>query len=44
MLAAGVVVETRDSLADGKKYLVTTDPDVARQYNMHDENEFMDRD
>ncbi|MFN0198287.1 MAG: nucleotidyl transferase AbiEii/AbiGii toxin family protein [Planctomycetaceae bacterium] len=42
MLLDGVQVDSRKEIAEDGVYLVTTDPDVARKYGMHDEDEFMD--
>lgn len=39
MTADGVTV---DSDADGRIRLITTDPDIAAEYGMHDEAEFFD--
>lgn len=38
MLADGVALEEH---GEDEVYLVTTDPDVARKYDMHDESELM---
>jgi hypothetical protein len=40
MFNDGVEIDLRRS-TDDYKYLVTTDPDVARKYDMHDEDEMM---
>lgn len=40
MRADGVVVDPQGGTADDYIHLVTTDPDVAKKYNMHDEREF----
>jgi hypothetical protein len=36
----GVILDPQGGTADDYAYLVTTDPDVARKYDMHDESEF----
>jgi len=41
MLNDGVLVEPRENLKTGYVYLVSTDPDIARKYDMHDEDEMM---
>jgi hypothetical protein len=40
MLADGVVLDPEGGTADDEVYLVTTDPEVAKKYDMHDESEF----
>jgi hypothetical protein len=40
MLADGVVLDPKTGIADDYAYLVTTDPDIAKKYGMHDEAEF----
>jgi len=40
MLAAGVTIDADGAEPDDSVYLVTTDPDVARRFGMHDESEF----
>lgn len=42
MLADGVVLESQDRTEDDYAYLVTTDPTIAKKYDMHDESEFWD--
>ena len=42
MKADGVTLDPSRSSPDGPAYLVTTDPDVARRYDMHDEMDVMD--
>ena len=44
MRADGVTLDLDGGTADDYAYLVTTDPDVAKKYDMHDESEFMDAD
>lgn len=44
MHADGVVLEPNGGVADDYGYLVTTDPDVPKKYDMHDESEFLDED
>ncbi|MBK9259001.1 MAG: nucleotidyltransferase family protein [Polyangiaceae bacterium] len=41
MLTDGVVLDPKGGTEDDYAYLVTTDPDVARKYDMHDESEMM---
>ncbi len=41
MLADGVTLETPGGTADDYAYLVTTDPVIARKYDMHEESEFL---
>ena len=41
MLADGVTLDPEGGTGDDYAYLVTTDPDVARKYDMHEESEFM---
>lgn len=36
----GVVLDPNGGTADDYAYLVTTDPDIARKYDMHEESEF----
>lgn len=43
MVANGVIIEPQAGSAD-HVLLVTTDPDVARKYDMHEESEFFDLD
>ena len=38
----GVTLEMPGGTADDCAYLVTTDPEVARKYDMHEESEFLD--
>ena len=40
MLADGVTLDSEGGTADDYAYLVTTDPDIAKKYGMHDESEF----
>jgi len=40
MKADGVVLDPEGGTADDYAHLVTTDPDIARKYDMHDESEF----
>lgn len=40
MMADGVVLDPEGGTADDYARLVTTDPEVARKYNMHEESEF----
>ena len=42
MLADGVVLDPGGSATDDYAHLVTTDPEVARKYGMHDESEYLD--
>lgn len=42
MLADGVVLDPEGGTVEDYAYLVTTDPDIARKYDMHDESEFWD--
>jgi hypothetical protein len=42
MQADGVVLDPDGAMGDGHAYLVTTDPDVARKYDMHDASEFFE--
>lgn len=42
MIADGVVLDREGGAADDYASLVTTDPDVARKYDMHPEDEFED--
>ncbi|HUY32631.1 MAG TPA: nucleotidyl transferase AbiEii/AbiGii toxin family protein [Pirellulales bacterium] len=44
MRADGVTLDSGGGTADDYAYLVTTDPEVARKYDMHDEREFLDED
>ncbi len=44
MLKDGVEFDRRGDIEDDYAYLVTTDPDVARKYDMHDETELMPED
>lgn len=44
MQADGVAFDPQGSTADDCAYLVTTDPEVARRYDMHDESEFFGQD
>jgi hypothetical protein len=44
MKADGVVLDPSGGTADDYAYLVTTDPDVAKKYGMHEEEEFWDED
>jgi hypothetical protein len=43
MRADGVTVDPEGGTADDYAYLVTTDPDVAKKYDMHDESEFLNK-
>lgn len=40
MKADGVVLDHEGGTADDYAYLVTSDPEIARKYDMHDESEF----
>ena len=40
MRADGVTLELKKTAAGDLTYLVTSDPDVAKKYDMHDESEF----
>jgi hypothetical protein len=40
----GVVLDSDGGTADDYAHLVTTNPDVARKYDMHDESEFFGED
>ena len=40
MMADGVTLDPDGGTADDYAYLVTTDPEVAKKYDMHDESEF----
>ncbi len=42
MRAAGVSLEASGGTADDYALLVTTDPDVARKFDMHEESEFLE--
>lgn len=42
MLADGIAIDQVKSEAHGAVYLVTTDSDIARKHDMHDESEFWD--
>ena len=42
MLNDGVVLDPERGTSDDHAYLTTTDPEVARRYDMHDESEFLD--
>lgn len=44
MKADGVTLEPRGGTADDYAYLVTTDPEVARKYDMHPEDEYLEED
>jgi hypothetical protein len=44
MRADGVIPEPEGGAKDGKAHLVTTDPEVAKKYGMHPEDEFFDED
>jgi hypothetical protein len=44
MRADGVTLDSDVGTADDYAYLVTTDPEVARKYDMHDEREFLGED
>lgn len=44
MLADGVVIDEAKSARYKNEYLVSTDPEVARKYDMHDESEFWSAD
>ncbi len=41
MRAAGVTLEVTGNTADDYAYLVTSDPEVARKFDMHEESEFL---
>ena len=41
MRADGVMLEAKGCTGDGYAYLVTSDPAVARKYDMHEESEFL---
>ena len=40
MLADGVTLDPERGTSDDYAYLITTDPIVAKKYDMHDEKEF----
>jgi hypothetical protein len=42
MRAGGVTLDPQSATADDYAYLVTTDPEVAKKYDMHDEADFLD--
>ena len=42
MLADGVILDPKGGTGDDYAYLVTTDPVIAKKYDMHDESEFWD--
>jgi hypothetical protein len=42
MKADGVTLASASGAADDYAYLITTDSDVAKKYDMHDESEFLD--
>ena len=42
MLADGVIIDPERGTTDSHVYLVTTDPEIAKKYGMHDESEFLD--
>lgn len=42
MLADGVTLEPRGGAVENGVHLATTDPDVARKYDMHEESEFLE--
>ncbi len=42
MMANGVVLDPDGGTSDDYAHLVTTDPDIAKKYDMHDESEFLD--
>ena len=44
MVADGVVIEGDGGAAGDQTRLTTTDPDVARKYDMHPESEFFGED
>ncbi len=44
MLADGVTLDPDGGTADDYAHLVTTDPAIAKKYDMHDENEFWGQD
>jgi hypothetical protein len=44
MHADGVVLDSGGGTADDYAHLVTTDPEVARKYDMHEESEFFGED
>lgn len=44
MRADGVVLDPAGGTADDYAYLVTTDPEIAKKYGMHPEDEFWDED
>ncbi|MEO6787829.1 MAG: hypothetical protein ABI318_17030, partial [Chthoniobacteraceae bacterium] len=41
MMEDGVTLETPGGTSDDYAYLVTTDPAIARKYDMHEESEFL---
>ena len=44
MLTDGVTLDSEGGTSDDYAYLVTTDPAIAKKYDMHDEKEFLDKD
>lgn len=40
MLADGVTLDPEGGTSDDYAYLVTSDPVIAKKYDMHDESEF----
>jgi len=44
MRSDGVTLDPDGGTSDDYAHLVTTDPDVARKYDMHDESEFLGND
>ena len=44
MLAEGITLEPASGSSNEFAHLVTTDPDIAKKYDMHDETEFLDED
>lgn len=44
MQAAGVIVDGTDAGPDGAVQLVTTDPEIARRFDLHEESEYLSRD
>ena len=44
MQADGVVLDPDVRTADDYAHLVTTDPEVARKYDMHEASEFLEED
>jgi hypothetical protein len=44
MIADGVALDPDSGTSDDYAYLVTTDPVIAKKYDLHDEKEFLDED